>query len=130
MTYTAEELYDLVPYAKTLGMEFTGLEPGRVVVELPWSRDLTTTGGGLHGGALMSLCDVAGAVCAGLNGGPGAVPSTAESCTHFMRPVRGRATATARPLKAGRTLVVVEIDLTGESGELAVRTTQTVALLS
>ncbi len=45
------------------------------------------TGGVLHGGALMTLADSVGAVCAVLNLPPGASTSTVSSATSLMRAV-------------------------------------------
>ena len=59
--------------------------PHKVVGELDWNPDQTTTGGGMHGGALMSLADTVGAVCAFLNLPPGAGTSTTSSSTVCLR---------------------------------------------
>ena len=65
----------------------------------------------LHGGAVMTLADSVGAVCAFLNLPEGASTSTIESKTNFFRGVRdGEVVATARPLHVGRTTIVVQTD--------------------
>ena len=75
----------------------------------------------MHGGALMSLADTAGAVCAFLNLPDGAAGTmTIESKTNLLAPVRGgTVTATATPLRAGRTLIVVETELRTGDGLVA-----------
>ncbi|HTC82653.1 MAG TPA: PaaI family thioesterase, partial [Acidimicrobiia bacterium] len=84
----------------------------------------------LHGGALMTLADTVGAVCAFLNLPEGGSTSTIESKTNFFRGVRGGAVrAVARPLHAGRTTVVVQTDLYDDDGRRVSQTTQTQAVL-
>ena len=57
----------------------------------------------MNGGAVMSLADNVGALCAFLNLPPGASTATVDSATNFFRGVRGGALhATARPLHVGR----------------------------
>ena len=97
------ELGDLVammPFAAQLGIELTAATPEEVTGRLAWREDLCTTGGLLHGGALMALADSLGGVCAFLNLPPGAGTATISSTTNFLRAVRGgHAVATTRPLR-------------------------------
>ncbi|RSN47761.1 aromatic compound degradation protein PaaI [Amycolatopsis sp. WAC 04197] len=92
---------------------------------------LCTLGGVLHGGTLMALADATGAVCAFLNLPEGAQgTTTVESKTNFLRAVRsGHATATAKPLHAGRKLIVVETEIHDDEGRLVAKVTQTQAVL-
>jgi len=128
VAFTAEDIYSQVPYARTLGVQFLGLSSSTVACRLEFDQALSTVGGGLHGGALMGLADVAGAVCAVLNVADGALPATSTSSTQFLRPVRGSANAAATPLYAGRSSAVVQIDVTDDAGSLCVRVTQTVSV--
>lgn len=129
MTLTADEVYAAAPFVRTLGVELDRITPEAVVARLPFSQPLSTVGGGLHGGALMGLADGTAAVCAAANGEPGALPATVDSTTHFLRPVAGRATATAVPVRASSRQVLVEVRVTDESGELCVHVLQTVRLV-
>ncbi|MEV6324617.1 PaaI family thioesterase [Nocardia sp. NPDC051787] len=126
MTITTEDVYRLAPFVRTLGVEFTELTAAAVTARLTHTVELSTTGGGLHGGALMGLADAVAAVCAVLNSAPGALPATADSTTHFLRPVRGAAHAVAEPMRISRNAVVVGVQITDESGELCVHVIQTV----
>ena len=83
----------------------------------------------MHGGSLMALADSCGGVCAFLNLPEGSVgTATIESKTNFMRAVReGTVIATTRPLHKGRTLIVLETELTRDDGKLAAKVTQTQA---
>jgi uncharacterized protein (TIGR00369 family) len=124
------ELLAMIPFAVTLGMELVSATPEEVVGRLAWRSELCTTGGALHGGALMGLADNLGGVCAYLNLPAGAGTATISSSTNFMRGVReGHVTATARPLRVGRTVIVVQTELRDDKGRLAAATTQAQAVI-
>ena len=119
-----------MPFAAALQIEVTGLAPDQVSATMAWAPERCTTAGILHGGALMAFADTAGAVCAVANLPQGASTSTIESKTNFFRAVReGTVTATSVPLHVGRTTIVVQTDLTDDSGKLVCRVTQTQAVL-
>ena len=120
-----------MPFAATLGVELLAAAPGEVRARLPYAERLCTAGAILHGGALMSLADAAGAYCAFLNVPEGAAgTATIESKTNFFRAVReGHVVATSRPLHVGRTTIVVETDLRDAAGKHVARVTQTQAVL-
>lgn len=124
-----KSLSDLIPFAAATGMELLQATPKLVVSRLQWSPERCTTGGVMHGGALMALADNGGGVCAFLNLPDGAVgTATIESKTNFLRPVReGAVTASSRPLHLGRTIFVVETELVRDDGKLAAKVTQTQA---
>lgn len=128
------ELSDLVammPFAGQLGIELTAATPEEVTGRLAWREDLCTTGGLLHGGALMSLADSVGGVCAFLNLPDGSGTATISSATNFLRGLRdGHAIATSRPLRAGRTVIVVETEVCDEAGRLLSHTTQSQAVIA
>ncbi|MBA3347229.1 MAG: PaaI family thioesterase [Actinobacteria bacterium] len=120
-----------MPFAATLGLELLAASSAEVRARLPWEERLCTAGAILHGGALMSLADAAGALCAFLNlpDGEGGT-ATIESKTNFFRAVReGHVVATSRPLHVGRSTIVVETDLHDAAGKLVGRVTQTQAVL-
>ena len=121
-----------MPFAATLGITVTCYTPGEVRVQIEWSPDLCTSGGGLHGGVLMALADSAGGACAFLNLPDGAkATTTVESKTNFLRAVRdGYIEAVARPLHKGRTLIVVETDIRDAQQRLAGRVTQSQLVLA
>ncbi len=120
----------MVPFAATLGMELVSARPEEVVGRLAWREELCTTGGALHGGALMSLADNLGGVCAYLNLPAGATTATISSSTNFLRGVRdGSVTATTRPLRVGRGVIVVETEVRDDADRLVVQTTQAQAVI-
>ncbi len=125
-------IHSTMPLAKTLGITSSEATAERVVLHLDWQADLCTSGGLLHGGAVMALADSAGGACAFLNLPEGATgTSTIESKTNFLGAVREGSTvsATATPLHVGRTTIVVETELRLETGKLIGKTTQTQTVL-
>ena len=130
-TAGTELFHTTMPFTEKLGVEV--LEHGREVVRsrLAWREDLCTLGGAMHGGVLMSLADATAAVCAFLNLPEGTQgTTTVESKTNFLRALRsGYALATARPLHAGRTFIVVETEIRDDADKLVAKVTQTQAVL-
>jgi uncharacterized protein (TIGR00369 family) len=121
---------DLMPFARELGIEVASASAEEVSGRLRWRAELCTSGGVLHGGALMSLADSLGAVCAFLNLPEGASTSTIESKTNFFRAIRdGEALASSRPLHVGRTTIVVQTDVRDSGGRRVAQVTQTQAVL-
>ena len=131
MTADPAALLALMPFAVATGVELDRAAPGEVTGRLAWAPGRCTAGGVLHGGALMTLADTVGAVCAFLNLPPGASTSTLASSTSLLRAVRGgTAHATARPLHVGRSTVVVLVEVTDEDGRPVASVTATQAVLA
>jgi 1,4-dihydroxy-2-naphthoyl-CoA hydrolase len=125
-----DDLRATMPFTATAGVTITTATPGEVVGTLEWAPERCTSGGVLHGGALMTLADSVGATCAFLNLPPDSGTTTVESTTRFFRAVReGTVRAVARPLHAGRTLIVVQTDLYDAADKRVAQTTQTQAVL-
>jgi 1,4-dihydroxy-2-naphthoyl-CoA hydrolase len=120
----------MMPLAAQLGVRIISAHKDEVVGTLDHATSLTTAGGALHGGAIMTLADSVGAVCAMLNLPDGASTSTTSSSTVFTRGVRtGTVTATARPLHVGRSTIAVITELRDGEGRLIAQTTQSQAVL-
>jgi len=119
------------PFTAFLGIEMLSAEPAEVRARLAWSEEICTTGGVMHGGALMGLADNVGGFCAFLNLPEGAGgTATIESKTNFFGPVRqGHVNAVSRPLHKGRRTIVVDTELYDDTGKLVARVTQTQAVL-
>lgn len=128
-TMDVEALLRTMPFAGKLGIILGSVAPDEVTGQLVWAPDLCTASGVMHGGALMSLADTLGGVCAFLNLPAGANTATISSSTNFMRAVRGAITATARPLSVGRTVIVVRTEIHDDAGKLAAQVTQAQAVL-
>jgi len=121
-----------MPFGGLLGIELVG-EPSsdEVRARLAWREELCTTGGLLHGGALMALADSAGGLCAYLNLPDGAAgTATIQSSTSFLRPVRdGYVEAVSRPLSVGRNVIAVDTEVVDANGRAVARVVQSQAVL-
>ncbi|HEY3671256.1 MAG TPA: PaaI family thioesterase [Acidimicrobiia bacterium] len=118
-----------MPLCATYGVRAVTLEPSSW--RSTWAPDRLTSGGILHGGAVMALADSAGAYCAFANLPEGATATaTIESKTNRLRAVRsGTIRATSRVLHAGGTTIVVETEMRDEQDRLVAKTTRTQAVL-
>jgi uncharacterized protein (TIGR00369 family) len=121
----------MMPFLGLLGIDVVTNTAEEVRLRMPWRTELCTTAGVMHGGAIMSLADSSGAMCAFLNLPDGAGGTTTiESKTNFLRGVtEGAIEAVSRPLHAGRRFVVVETDVLNDAGKRVARVTQTQAVL-
>jgi 1,4-dihydroxy-2-naphthoyl-CoA hydrolase len=128
---TSAQLLGLMPFASLIGIEPLEAGPELVRARIAWAPERCTAGGVMHGGVLMALADTCGGVCAFLNLPEGAQGTTTiESKTNFLRAVReGHVTASTRPLHRGRTLIVIDSELTREDGSLAAKVTQSQAFM-
>ena len=114
-----------------MGMELLEATSDRVVASLKVRPDLCTTGGVLHGGALMAFADTLGAVGTFMNLAEGARTTTIDSSTKFIgaapvgSTIRGECTAFHR----GRTTMVWQTRISAESGKLVALVTQTQLVL-
>jgi len=123
---------DMVPFAKMLGIQITKLEKDRVEAEMRVRTEICTVSGPdqpktIHGGAVMSLADVAGAFGAFANLPEGANgTTTSESKTNFLRPAPEGSTvyAVSKPIKLGKRLSVWQTEISDEQGELVALITQ------
>lgn len=122
-----DALITLMPFAADLGISLEEASPDRVVAM--WAPRLCTSGGIMHGGALMTLADSAGALVAFLGLPNGATTATITSPTQMFRPaIAGQVRAVAVPLHRGRSTVTVQSSMHGEDGRLVAQTTQIQAI--
>jgi uncharacterized protein (TIGR00369 family) len=125
------DLVATMPFAILVGIAIESATKDEVRGRLPWAPERCTTAGLMHGGAVMTLADSLGAVCAFLNLPPGASTSTITSSTNFFRAVRdGEVIGTSRPLHVGRTTIAVQTELRDASDKLVALVTQTQAVLN
>ena len=126
-----KDLVAMVPFAGKLGIELDAADKDEVRGRMAWAPEKCTSFDVMHGGALMSFADTLGAVCAFLNLPEGSAgTTTVTSSTSFFRAVReGEVTAVTRPLHAGRTVIVVQTDLSDAAGKRVAQVTQTQAVL-
>jgi 1,4-dihydroxy-2-naphthoyl-CoA hydrolase len=124
---------DIIPFAKTMGVEIIEASAQRVVGKLLVRPDLCTTGGTLHGGAVMALADSLGAIGAYLSLPEGAKDTTTiESKTNFLGAAKAGTTVTAEatPVHSGKRTGVWQTKITGEDGKAIALVIQTQLVLS
>lgn len=125
MTAEHAALIARMPLAAGLGITLREASADRVVAELAWTPALCTTAGVMHGGALMTLADTAGALVAVLGLPDGASTATITSTTQLFRPVTGGTVAAeALPIHRGRTTVTVQASIRDADQRLIAQTTQ------
>jgi 1,4-dihydroxy-2-naphthoyl-CoA hydrolase len=118
-------VYDLMPFARTLGLTMVRFEPEGVSARLSWRPAFCTAGQAPHGEVVMALADSTGGACAFLNLPKDAQATTIESKTNFLRAVReGDVEATSRPLHVGRTVIAIETDVRDDRQRLVARVIQ------
>jgi uncharacterized protein (TIGR00369 family) len=107
-------------FMRLIGAQIAGLEPGRCSLALPARADLCQQRGFLHGGVTAALADTAGGYAAYSLMPAGSSPLTVEFKINLMAPALGeRFVASAKVVCAGRTLTIVEADVTAEMGGVA-----------
>jgi uncharacterized protein (TIGR00369 family) len=118
-------------FSGLMGVQLTQLAPDRVLAEMPVRPDLCTTGGILHGGAVMAFADTLGAVGTFLNLAEGKRTTTTDSSTKFMAAARVNTTVTGESvaLHRGRTTMVWQTSITNAEGKLCAVVTQTQLVL-
>ncbi|HZP91847.1 MAG TPA: PaaI family thioesterase [Burkholderiales bacterium] len=114
-----------------MGIRLTEVTPQRVVAAMEVRPDLCTTGGVLHGGAIMAFADTLGAVATVANLPEGARTTTIESKTNFLgaAPAGSRVTGECTPLHRGRTTMVWQTLVKSERGKLCAVVIQTQLVL-
>ncbi|GLS32952.1 uncharacterized domain 1-containing protein [Mesorhizobium albiziae] len=90
--YWIDEILIKSPFAKPLGIEVVDAEPERVTLRLPFRTDLATVGNIVHGGAIATLIDVAGAAASasGIAGDDTVGGATTHLNVAYLAPAEGR----------------------------------------
>lgn len=106
------------PAMRLIGATLGAVAPGSVSVELPFSDPITQQHGYVHGGVVAMIADSA----AGYTGfslvPDSATVLTVEYKMNFLAPAKGPLLrAVGRALKAGWTLVIVQVDVFNRSGD-------------
>jgi uncharacterized protein (TIGR00369 family) len=114
-----------------MGLKLRSLADDRVLAELPVRPELCTTGGVLHGGAIMAFADTLGAVGTFLNLPAGKRTTTTDSSTKFIGAARVNTTVTGESvaLHRGRTTMVWQTTIRTAEGKLCAVVTQTQLVL-
>ena len=103
-------------YAELTGLEVVLAEPGRAEVRLPITPKVLNGHGNVHGGAIFTLADYAGALASNMHGD--ATMATNGSIS-FLRPARGDVLfAKAKTIKAGRRVKFQAVEIYDGRNEL------------
>lgn len=128
----ADNLSDLMPFSRHIGVEIVTATPDQVEGRLVVRPELCTTNNVIHGGAIMAFADSLGAVAAFLNLPEGASGTTTiESKTNFLGagPAGETLHGTTTPIQIGRRLSVWQTRIARENGKAVAIVTQTQLVL-
>ncbi len=102
-----------------LGIEVIKVTPEEVIVQVPVGPRVHQPYGILHGGVSALIAESAASIGGAVTVGPGQiVVGTELNCSHLRSIREGVLTATARPIRTGRTVHVWGIELTDEQGRM------------
>lgn len=114
------------PVARLIGFKLVSIEPGNAVIELQTTEAHRNPMGTLHGGILCDIADAAMGIAYASNLNDRESFTTLELKINFLKPVwNARLRATGRVVKQGRTVGMVQCDVTDEAGNLIARATST-----
>lgn len=114
------------PVASLIGFRLSSVQPGEAVVELDADNRHANPMGTLHGGILCDIADAAMGLAYASSLGEGESFTTLELKINFLKPIwKAHLKATGRVVKRGRTIGLVECDVTDESNQLVARATST-----
>lgn len=118
-----------VPFLEHLGIRITEKSDGRVKLRLEPRPEFENSWGSVHGGVLMTMLDVALASAGrsldeACNGA-----LTVEMKVNFIAAATGPILGEGRAIRAGRSLIFSEGELTAEDGTVIAKATGTFKLL-
>jgi uncharacterized protein (TIGR00369 family) len=114
------------PIARMIGFDLISVAPGESVVELQATAAHANPMGTLHGGVLCDIADAAMGIAYSANLAGGESFTTLELKINFLKPIwQARLRAIGRVVKQGRTVGLVECDITDEYGNLVARASST-----
>jgi len=114
------------PVATLIGFRLTEVEPGHAVIELEATERHANPMGTLHGGVLCDIADAAMGTAYASTLEEGETYTTLELKINFLKPVwTGKLRAVGRLVKGGRTIGLVECDVTDERERLVARASST-----
>ena len=114
------EAFERVPFAHLLGIELGEIRRGTATLYLEVRDDLRQNNGVVHGGVIASLMDTAAAFALLTLLEAHQTSTTVDLTVHYLRPLlKGRATAEARVLRAGRRIMTIKVDILDETRTLA-----------
>ncbi len=119
------------PVGTLIGFRPTSIGTGKAVFELEAGPQHANPMGTLHGGIICDVADAAMGVAYASTLGDDESFTTIEMKINFLRPFwTGTLIATGHLVKAGRTIGLVECDVTDTEGRLVARASSTCMTLS
>src|SRR5262245_50950089 len=119
------------PVGRLIGFDLVSIEPGTAVIAMEAKESHRNPMGTLHGGILCDIADAAMGMAYASSLDEGESFTTLELKINFLRPVwNAQLTATGRVINQGRTVGMVECDVTDEKGRLVAREKSTCITLS
>lgn len=113
------EAFESVPFAHLLGISLGEVKRGAATLHLEVRDELRQNNGVVHGGAVASLVDSAAAFAILTILEADQRSTTVDLTIHYLRPLtKGRVTAQARLLRAGRRIITVSVDVYDETEAL------------
>lgn len=107
--------FDRQGFMRLIGAEFVDCAPGRCTIAVNWREDLGQQRGFLHGGVTSAIADTAAGFAAYSLMPANSAPMTVEFKINLLAPGVGeRFVAAAEVVRSGRTLSVVECEVTAE----------------
>jgi uncharacterized protein (TIGR00369 family) len=124
------DMFDSIPFYRTLGITLDTIEPGFIIVRMPKTESVSQQNGFFHAGALTALADAAGGTAAATLLAEGENILSVNFGVSLLRPARAdRLRAEGRVIKAGRRLFVAEAEIFADStSDLLVKATITLAV--
>lgn len=118
------------PAAELVGFRMLSFGDGESRFEMDAGRRHHNPMGTVHGGILCTLADSAMGMAFASTLGEGETFTTLEIKVNYLRPVfEGKLFASAKVVHRGRTVGLVECDVTTEDGKLAARAVSTCSVL-
>lgn len=123
--YTFRELKEMgesCPYYRLIGLEVAEVGDGYAELKLADANRLLQPDAVVHGGALVSLLDSAGAISVLSRLSVRHTVATVEIKVNFLQPVsKGPVLGRGSVIQLGRRLAVVEVEAIGADGELVAK---------
>jgi uncharacterized protein (TIGR00369 family) len=121
-----DEIIAEIPLLHFLGMRAVAGPDGTYCVEMDVTPAVVNLAGNPHGGAVAALIDHCGGfACGALLGRSG--PTVDMHIRYLTTPKSGLLRSTARIIRAGRTLIIVAVDVDDGAGRLCATGTISVA---
>jgi uncharacterized protein (TIGR00369 family) len=114
------------PISRLIGFDLISVKPGEAVIDFQATEAHANPMGTLHGGVLCDVADAAMGIAYSANLDDGESFTTLELKINFIKPVwKARLRAVGRVVKQGRTVGLVECDITDDKESLVAHATST-----